>query len=87
MRKKAASLKYDIKSSNAPQVTAKGEGKIAERIEKIAREHGIEIREDKDLVEVLVALDLYEEIPVKLYEAVAKILTEVYKINDKHKTT
>ncbi len=84
MRKKATALKYDVNKSNAPIVTAKGVGKIAERIEALAKEHGIEIKEDKDLVEVLMTLDLYEEIPVELYKAVAQILTEIYSINKKY---
>lgn len=83
MRKKAAALKYDIKGSKAPQVTAKGSGKVAEKIISTAQQHGIAIKEDPNLAEVLSALDLYEEIPENLYKAVAGILAELYKINKK----
>lgn len=83
MRKKAAALKYDIKGSKAPQITAKGSGKIAERIVATAQKHGVAIKEDPNLAEVLSALDLYDEIPENLYKAVAGILAELYKINKK----
>lgn len=83
MRKKAAALKYDIESGKAPQVTAKGQGKIAEKIVETAKKYGIAVKEDPNLAEVLSALDLYEEIPENLYKAVAEILAELYKINKK----
>lgn len=83
MRKKAAALKYDIAGSKAPQVTAKGQGKIAEKIVETAKKYGVAVKEDPNLAEVLAALDLYEEIPENLYKAVASILAELYKINDK----
>ena len=83
MRKKAAALKYDIKSGKVPQVTAKGQGKIAEKIIAVAKEHGMAIKEDPDLAAVLSSLDLYEEIPESLYRAVASILAELYRINKK----
>lgn len=83
--KKASALKYDPEKNKAPVVVAKGKGYIAEEIIKRAKEHNIEIKEDKDLVEVLLKLDLYAEIPEELYKAVAIILSEVYKINNKIK--
>ena len=81
--KKASALKYDPKKNKAPVVVAKGKGYIADEIIKRAKDHNIEIREDKDLVEVLSRLDLYAEIPEELYKAVAIILSEVYKINSR----
>lgn len=83
--KKASALRYDPEKNKAPVVVAKGKGYIAEEIIKRAQEHNIEIKEDKDLVEVLSKLDLYAEIPEELYQAVAIILSEVYKINNKIK--
>ncbi|MDK2793311.1 MAG: flagellar biosynthesis protein, partial [Deferribacteres bacterium] len=50
-RKKATALKYDPEKNKAPVVTAKGQGYVAEEILKRAREHGIEIKEDPNLVE------------------------------------
>jgi len=78
-KKKAVALKYETQKDTAPKVVAKGEGKIAEKIIQIAKEHGIPIQEDKDLVEVLSKLDVGEEIPIELYEVVAKIFAYIYK--------
>jgi len=79
--KKAIALKYQPKSNNAPKVTAKGKGKVAEKIIEIAREHNIYTHDDPDLVEVLSHLDLNEEIPSDLYIIVAELLAFVYSLN------
>ena len=65
----------------APRISAKGAGYLAERIIEIAKEHGIGIYEDPDLVEVLSKLDLNHEIPESLYRAVAEVLAFVYRLN------
>ncbi len=79
--KKAAALKYTRGKDQAPRVVAKGRGQLAERIVSIAREHGIPIHEDRQLVEILSALDLYQEIPPELYRAVAEILAFIYRVS------
>lgn len=83
--KKAAALKYDPGTDKAPVVSAKGQGFVAEEIIRRAKEYGVEIKEDPNLVEALSKLDLYSEIPEELYRAVAVILAELYKINEKFK--
>lgn len=83
--KKAAALKYDPKTNKAPVVSAKGQGFVAEEIIRRAKEYKVEIKEDPNLVEALSKLDLYSEIPEELYKAVALILAELYKINEKFK--
>ncbi|MGD1076658.1 MAG: EscU/YscU/HrcU family type III secretion system export apparatus switch protein [Thermodesulfovibrionales bacterium] len=65
----------------APKVIAKGKGKVAEKILEIAKKYNIPIQEDRELVEVLSSLDLYQEIPPKLYRAVAEILAFVYSLS------
>ena len=80
-RKKAAALKYEPAKDNAPRVTAKGTGLIAERIIELATKEGIPITEDPDMVEALVQLDFQEEIPPDLYRAVAEILAFAYRLN------
>jgi len=77
--KKAVALKYEAKKNNAPKLVAKGQGKIAEKIIEIAKEYGITIKEDKELVEMLSKLDIGDEIPPHLYEVVAKIFAYVYR--------
>ena len=84
-RKKAAALSYDRSSPEPPKLLAKGAGHLAEKIIKLAKEHGIPIKEDADLVEALMLLDLQEAIPPELYKAVAEILAFVYTLNQKWK--
>lgn len=82
-RNKAAALKYRQGVDSAPSIVAKGRGLVAEKIIALAREHGIPIREDRNMVEVLSTLDLYEDIPPELYKAVAEILAFIYKMSGK----
>lgn len=77
--KKAIALKYEFEQEEAPRVVAKGEGSMAEQIIKIAEEHGIEIREDADLTEILSAIEVDEFIPLEAYATVAEILRYIYK--------
>jgi flagellar biosynthesis protein len=80
-QRRAAALRYDRGTRSAPAVVAKGRGIIAEQIVALARSHGIPIKEDRDLVEVLSAMNLYEEIPPDLYKAVAEVLAFIYRIS------
>jgi FlhB-like protein len=90
-RQKAVALHYEAGEDRAPRVTAKGQGLIAQRIIEIAKEHGVRIREDPDLVTMLSKLDVEKEIPEDLYRAVAEVLAFVYRLNQrmtpKHPTT
>ena len=79
----AAALKYRHGIDPAPKLMAKGRGKVAERIIEIAKANGIPIEEDKELVEFLSMLDLYQEIPPELYRAAAEILAFVYALSIK----
>ncbi|VAX20135.1 Flagellar biosynthesis protein FlhB [hydrothermal vent metagenome] len=80
-KKMAVALKYKTLEQAAPSVVAKGAGEIAERIIKIAKENGIPIKEDPDLVETLSRLDLNREIPPELYHVIAEVLAWIYKVN------
>lgn len=80
---KAVALKYDEKKDGAPRVTATGRGDIAAKIIEIAKAHNVPLYEDKNLVQVLEALDLEVEIPPNLYRAVAEVLAFVYRLNAK----
>lgn len=79
--KKAVALKYEPGKDGAPKVKAKGRGKVAERIIELAREGGIPISEDPDLVGALIQLDFDEEIPPELYRVVAEVLAFAYRLN------
>lgn len=79
----AVALGYDHTKQAAPKVLAKGQGPIAQKIVQIAIDEGIEIRRDADLVQILKAVDIDEEIPVEAFVAVAEIISYVYQVNNK----
>ena len=80
MKQKAAALRYDTKKENAPRLIAKGEGKTAENIIKIAELHNLPIKKDEDLIELLSKVEIDKEVPDTLYKAVAEVFSFVYKI-------
>jgi flagellar biosynthesis protein len=80
---KAVALKYNQKSDHAPRVIAKGRGEIAEKIIAVAKENNVPLYEDKNLTQILEALDLETEIPAELYRAVAEVLAFIYRLNGK----
>lgn len=85
-KKQAVALIYDTKSSGrAPRVAASGKGIVAEKIIETAREAGIHIHEDPNLIELLAKVPVGEEIPVELYQTVAEVLAFVYRVNEKFK--
>jgi len=73
-KRKAVALRYAAGKDIAPVVVAKGRGELAERIIEIARREGIPVLEDKALVEALLKIEIFEEIPPVLYEAVLPFL-------------
>lgn len=79
--KSAVSIKYKGKTNKAPKITAKGKGLLGERIVSLAKEHGIPIKEDPDLVQILSQVDIDEEIPPAMYQVVAELLAFIYRIN------
>ncbi len=80
----AAALKYKANVDEAPKLAAKGKGRIAEKIIELAKEHNIPIREDPDLVNALMKLELNEYIPEELFQVVAEILAFIYRMNNKY---
>ncbi len=78
---KAVALRYDPGQDEAPLVVAKGRGDTARRILELAREHGVPVREDADLLQMLALCDVEEEIPPELYAAVAELLAYLFRLN------
>jgi flagellar biosynthesis protein len=78
---RAVALAY-LAGQGAPKVTAKGNGLIAEAIIERAREHGVFVHESKELVSLLMQVDLDQQIPPALYRAVAELLAWLYRIED-----
>ena len=80
----AVALKYEQNKGKAPVVVAKGEDYLAAKIKEAARENNIEIVENKPLARMLYYnVELDEEIPPELYQAVAEILAMVYNMREK----
>lgn len=82
-RSKAVALGYDAAHDEAPRVVATGQGLIADQIVRIALDHGITVRQDADLVEILAKLDIDALIPVEAFAAVAEILSYIYRSQGK----
>jgi flagellar biosynthesis protein len=80
-RPAAAALKYDPVGHDAPQVVAAGRGLMAEEIVRVAKEHGVPLHEDAELVEALARLELTESIPRELYAVVAEVLAYVFRVD------
>ena len=79
----AVALKYDKEKSTAPIVIAKGADYLAQKIKEIARENKIEIVENKPVARMLYYnVDVEQEIPPELYQAVAEILAYVYGLKN-----
>ncbi len=80
----AVAIKYDAKQHAAPIVLAKGENFLAQKIKEVARENHIEIVENKPLARMLYAnVDVGQEVPPELYQAVAEVLAFVYSLREK----
>ena len=75
-RKQAVALAYG--SNPTPILTAKGDEVLAERILEEAREHGVLIAQDPQLLQLLSRIEVDQEIPPELYTAVAVLLSWVY---------
>lgn len=77
----AVALQYDAATMRAPVVVAKGAGAVAERITAIARQHAIPVLRNQPLARALYrTVEVGQEIPVTLYEAVADIIAYVYRL-------
>lgn len=70
--KKAVALQYG-EGSAAPVVVASGMGYMAEKIVETAADHGVPIYEDNSLATILTQLQLGQEIPENLYQAIVEI--------------
>ena len=79
----AVVIKYDSQKNSAPIVVAKGEDFLAQKIRETAKEHHIEIVENKPLARMLYAnVDVGQEVPPELYQAVAEVLAFVYSLRE-----
>lgn len=80
----AVALKYDRETMGAPVVLVKGVDHMALQIRELAREFRVTIVENRPLArELYDGVDEGEEIPEKLYTAVAEVLAYVYGVKGK----
>lgn len=77
----AVALSRKPNSDEAPRITATGRGAVAEQILAIAFEHGVKVRADADLAEVLATIELDSPVPPAVFATVAEILAYVYRAN------
>lgn len=77
----AVALEYQRERMAAPKVLAMGGDLMAERIKKVAREHGVPIVENVALARALFAnAEIGDSIPGDLFEAVAEVLAYLIKL-------
>ena len=74
----AIALEFD--GQNAPRVVAKGRGEVAAKILETAREHAVPVEENAILAEALSAVELDDQIPEPLYQAVAQVIAFVLSL-------
>ncbi len=80
----AVAIQYDSKVASAPIVVAKGQDFLAQKIKEAAKEHNVEIVENKPLARALYYnVDIGGMVPPELYQAVAEVLAFVYKVKNK----
>jgi flagellar biosynthesis protein len=78
--KKAAALKYE-NGYNAPIVTATGIGYISDKIVEKARDNDVPIVYNKELADLLVNVEVGDNIPADLYEAVASVIAYIINLD------
>ncbi len=77
----AIAIKYEMNTDRAPKVVAKGMDELAQRIKKIASENNVPLYEDRELARALYkSTEVGDEIPAKLFKAVAQILAYIYQM-------
>lgn len=75
----AVAIAY-LAEQTIPKVVAKGRGALAEAIIARGKEAGVYVHESRELVSLLMQVDLDAEIPPALYRAVAELLAWIYHL-------
>ena len=76
--RQAVALAYE--GGKAPKVVASGKGAVADHIIALARDHGVYVHESRELVALLMDVELDCEVPPELYRVVAELLAWLYRI-------
>jgi len=80
---KAVALKYKAYEDLAPKVIAKGKGEIAKKIIEKAKKYDVPLFQNEEMANMLLNVDVGEEIPPKMYEAVVEVFIWLYKLEEK----
>jgi len=78
----AVALAYEAHAV-APRIIAKGEGVLAETILSRAKEHGIPLKVEPEVVSLLMQLEVDAYIPPALYGAIAEVLVWAYQVDER----
>jgi flagellar biosynthesis protein len=81
-RTRAVALRYEH-ARGAPSVVAKGSGVVADEILRRAEEAGVFVHKSRELVGMLMQVDLDARVPAALYTAVAEVLAWVYRQDER----
>jgi flagellar biosynthesis protein len=81
-RTRAVALRYEH-ARGAPSVVAKGSGIVADEILRRAEEAGVFVHQSRELVGMLMQVDLDARVPAALYTAVAEVLAWVYRQDER----
>ena len=76
----AIAVKYDTAKDGAPRVVAKGMRLKAEKIRELAKQYDIPLMRNTTLAGALYRVEVGQEIPEELYDAVAEVLNFVYAL-------
>lgn len=80
----AVALKYEPREMDAPVMVAKGVDRVAEKIREVAKENNVAIVENPPLARALHAsMEIDEMIPGEHFQAVAEIISYVFKLKNK----
>ncbi|OPX89326.1 MAG: Flagellar biosynthetic protein FlhB [Pelotomaculum sp. PtaB.Bin104] len=80
----AVALRYEQGEMAAPRLVAKGAGHFASRIKEIARSNAVPVIENKEVAQFIYQnVEIDQEIPLEIYQAVAQILAMVYRLKAK----
>jgi len=81
----AVALRYDRAEDGAPKVLCKGVDTRAAAIRELAKEANVPMLRNVPLAHALLRLEVGDEVPEELYDAVAEVLNFVYSLRDAQK--
>ena len=80
---KAVALKYKAYEDNAPKILAKGKGEIAKKIIEKAKKYDVPMFQNEEIANMLLSVEVGEEVPAKIYNAVVEVFIWLYKLEEK----